>query len=410
MSAPSKKTKLLKLFLFLAFGTAFAAPDEDLLGKAQGYPVCKQARLGISEPHCLVGNLSHYDEVVPARVVKAASPRALKRSASAPQLSYLHNAAARNVESFLANNRNTGLLVMKGDTILVERYQYDRKAEDRFQSYSMAKTVVAMLVGVALSDKKISSIDDLAGKYVPELKGHPYGETRLRHLLTMSSGVQFREDYDGSDDVTLLARRTLGHEGPGGVDTVLPFTQRARPAGEKFVYASAESQVLALVVRNAVGKPLAEYLSEKIWRPMGAEADATWLVDAGGYELGYMGLNATLRDWGRLGALLANYGAVDGKQLIPAAWVKAMTTPDAPHLERGVVSKFNGYGYQTWLIGNTYKGFALFGVRGQSIFIDPETKLVIVHTAVHANYRDPARDEQFAFFFGALRSLKDKDL
>lgn len=404
----------MKFFVFLASlfsSLCFGAPDEALLGKAEGYPVCKQARFGITEQRCLVGNLSHYDEIVPARVVKAAAPRELKRLAGAPPpLYYLHNAASRNVEGFLANNRNTGLLVMKGDTILVERYQYDRKAEDRFQSYSMAKTVVALLIGIAIADGRIDSVDDLAQKYVPQLKGHPYGETKLRHLLTMSSGVQFREDYDGGDDVTLLARKTLGHEGPGGVDTVLPFTTRARPAGEKFVYASAESQVLGLVLRNAVGKPLAEYLSERIWRPMGAESDATWQVDAGGYELGYMGINATLRDWGRLGALLANDGAVDGRQLVPAAWVKAMTTPDAPHLRHGVASRFNGYGYQTWLIGNTHRGFALFGVRGQSIFIDPETKLVMVHTAVHATYLAAERAEQFSFFFGARRFLKDNDL
>ena len=106
---------------------------------------------------------------------------------------------------------------------------------------------------------------------------------------------------------------------------VATFTRRERPAGEKFSYSSGESQVLGLVLRAAVGKPLTEYLSEKIWQPMGAEADATWLIDAGGYETGYMGINATLRDWGRLGMLLANDGELDGKQIIPAAWVKAAT-------------------------------------------------------------------------------------
>lgn len=386
---------------------AWAAPDEELLGKSEGYPVCKQPWVGNSEQRCLVGNLSHYDEVVSARVVKAGTPVALKRAATEPRIRY----RGGDIDAFLAANRNTGLLVIKEGTVLAERYQYARKAEDRFQSFSMAKTVVAMLIGIAIAEGEIGSVDHLASQYVPELKGHAYGETKLRHLLTMSSGVRFTENYDGKDDVAILARKTLAGKGPGGVDAVLPFTERERPAGTRFYYASAETEVLSLVLRNAAGKPLADYLSEKIWQPMGAEADATWLVDAGGYELGYMGLNATLRDWGRLGMLLANGGALNGRQIVPAAWVKAMTTAEAPHLQRGTATRYNGYGYQTWLIGdmsgNTEHAFALFGVRGQAVFVDPDSKLVIVHTAVHADSRDlPARGAQFDLFFGALHSLK----
>jgi len=388
----------------LALSTAvLAAPDEDVLGKRDGYPVCKTR--GNIDQRCLVGNLSHFDELYPARVVKAGgTPRTFRHVQKEPSIRYRNG----NVDTFLAANRNTGLLILKRDTLLVERYQYDRRPEQRFQSYSMAKTVVAMLVGIAIAEGKISSVDDLAQQYVPELKGHPYGETKLKDLLTMSSGVAFTENYDGKDDVTTLARLTLMQQGPGGVNAVLPFANRERPAGTKFSYASAESEVLSLVLHNAVGKNLADYLSEKIWQPMGAEADATWIVDAGGHELGYMGLNATLRDWGRLGMLLANNGALDGKQIIPAAWVKEMTAVHGPHLQRGTATKFNGYGYQTWLIGE--HAFALFGVRGQSIFVDPDTKLVIVHTAVHSTFTGAERNDQFGLFFGTLQSLKDIEL
>ena len=134
---------------------------------------------------------------------------------------------------------------------------------------------------------------------------------------------------------------------------------------------------------------------------MGAEADATWLMDAGGYELGYAGLNATLRDWGRFGLLLANDGALNGRQIIPAEWVRAATTAEAAHLKVGVASKFNGYGYQTWLIHPEKRMFALLGVRGQALFVDPQTKTVIVHTAVHAEQRGTtSRYDQFSLFFG----------
>jgi len=142
---------------------------------------------------------------------------------------------------------------------------------------------------------------------------------------------------------------------------------------------------------------------------MGAEADATWLVDAGGYELGYMGINATLRDWARVGMLLANNGAVDGRQVVPAEWVKEMTAVHGPYLQRGTATKYNGYGYQTWLVGGSERAFALMGIRGQAVFVDPDTKLVVVHTAVY-NMAPDARSDQFALFFGALQSTKDLEL
>ena len=382
------------LLLAVLSGSVFSAPDEALLGKAEGYPVCKVGQVA-SDQKCLVGTLSHMDEVVPARKVAHGAPRELKRVDKAEML---------GADDYMAKNRNTGLLVIKDGVVLAERYNYDRKPTDRFQSYSMAKTVVAMLIGIAISDGKIKSVEDRAEQYVPELKGHPYGETSLRHLLEMSSGVAFSEDYNGKDDVTKLAIKTLFQNGPGGADSVKEFTNRERPAGTKFYYASSETEVLSLVLSAATGRNLSEYLSEKIWIPMGAEADAMWLIDGGGHELGFMGLNATLRDWGRLGMLLANYGELDGKQIIPAAWVKEASSVHAPHLEVGVATPYNGYGYQTWLIQKGTPKFALMGVRGQGVLIDPVTKFVVVHTAVHESARTDRRP-QFEFFFRNLRVL-----
>ena len=383
--------------IFLS-GPVLSAPDEDLLGKAENYPVCPLV-YGPTQQRCLVGTYSNFDQVVPARrVAKGSHTQPLKKSDRELDL---------RADAFMDNNRNTGLLVMKGDTILAERYQYDRKPEHRFTSMSMAKTVVSMLIGISLKDGVIKSIDDKAEIYVPGLKGHPYGETSLRHLLTMSSGVKFTERYDGTDDMTVLSAKTFFQKGPGGVDTVLSFTERARPAGERFVYASAETQVRGLVLRAATGKPIADYLSEKIWQPMGAEADATWLLDAGGHEIAYCCLNATLRDWGRFGLLLANDGAFDGKQIIPAAWIRAATTPDAPFQRVGRATRNNGYGYQTWLISSPQRRFALLGVRGQAVFVDPDLKLVVVHTAIHASARDDAaRGNQFRYLDSVLSKLE----
>ena len=374
--------KLVWFISGLVFITGvFAAPDEERLGKKQGYPVCPLAFTWQIGEHCLVGMYSHYDQVAPARkVAKGEQVRPLKRTAKAPDLK------AVRIDAFLATNRNTGLLVMQGDTILAERYQYERKPEHRFYSMSMAKTVVAMLIGIAVSEGRISSIEDRAEKYVPELKGQPYGETPIRNLLGMTSGVKFVEKYQGDDDIAVLGRRVLSNEGKGGADAVAPFRERVAPPGERFNYSSGDTFVLGLVLRGATGVPLADYLSEKIWRPMGAEADASWVVDQSGQELAFVGVSATLRDWGRLGLLLAEGGARDGVQIIPAEWLRAATAPGSP---------VPGYGYQIWLRGKDR--FALLGLRGQAVYVHPATKTVVVHTAVHSGPGGNRADQEAVF-------------
>ena len=278
----SEALVLLGSILFAA--GALAAPDEAALGKAEGYPVCPRS---LAPPtRCLVGLVSHYDEVFDARkVTRGEHTRPLKRAAPEAAINYTYQSRASGLDDYLSRHRTTGLLILKGDTIVAERYQYERTPEQRMASFSMAKTIVAMLVGIALSEGKIRSLDDRAQDYVTELKGTPYGETPLRHLLTMSSGVRFTETYSGSDDIATLSRLSTHRQSDGGAATVLPFRTRDRAPGEKFHYSSAETQVLGLVLRAATGKPLAEYLSDRIWQPMGAEADASWVIDKGGYEV-----------------------------------------------------------------------------------------------------------------------------
>ena len=403
------RTVVASLVGILLAGPAVAGPDEALLGKAEGYPVCRLDDANLGPDRCLVGLFSHFDEAYPARKVARGGPvHKLERATTEPAIDYeMPSGRHGDVDGFLVHRRTLALLVLHGGRILVERYQYDRTAGQRFHSQSMAKTVVAMLVGIALREGKIRSIDDLAQDYVPALASSPYGKTSLRHLLTMSSGVQYLETYEPGDDNAILTARTYKQQSAGGVDTLTPFATRPRevPAGTRFYYASSETVTLALALRAAVGVPLADYLSEKVWKPMGAEADATWLIDAGGYEVGFVGLNATLRDWGRLGLLLANGGAAQGRQIVPAAWVRAMTTPDAPHLRVGAATKYSGYGYQTWLIDAQAPYFALLGLRGQAVFVDPVTKVVVVVISADAA-RDPeSRTEQYRLFYGTIRAV-----
>ena len=218
----------------------------------------------------------------------------------------------------------------------------------------------------------------------------------------MSSGVRFSENYSGSDDVATLARLSVMGESEGGAATVMPFRTRDRAPGERFSYSSAETQVLGLVLRAATAKPLAEYLSVKIWPPMGAEADASWAIDRSGYEAAYFAVNATVRDYARLGMLLANDGALHGRSIIPAGWVRAATTPAARQFEPGHTNSLFGYGYQTWIVPGRERQFVLRGLRGQAVFVDPQTKLVMVHTAAR-DVGDPG--QECSLWFGVVKSL-----
>jgi len=378
---------LLLLVGILFCAAASAAPDEEALGKSEGYPVCLPS---IPIPtRCLVGLVSHYDEMLPARKIpRGSETRPLKRASPEPEIQYTFQSKAHGLDDYLSHYRTTALLILKGDTILAERYQYDRTPQERMTSYSMAKTIVGMLVGVALSEGAIKSLDDRAAQYVHQLMGTPYGDTPIRDLLTMSSGVHFTETYRGGDDLSKLVHLSLLGGSPGGWATVMPFTTRERAPGERFHYSSADAQVLGLVLRAATGKTLSDYLSEKIWQPMGAEADASWVVDKGGYETGYAGVNATVRDYARLGMLLADDGVLDGKRILPKGWVRAATTPSAAQFEPGHIENFAGaccapfgYGYQTWILPGKDRQFMMRGLRTQIIFVEPRARLVMVHTA-----------------------------
>jgi CubicO group peptidase (beta-lactamase class C family) len=358
-------------------------PDADEYGVDDGFRTGDRTTF-FSTPF-LVGSHSELDRIFESRLVRAGdTPSRLARAPSEPVVQYYFQGAAADLDLYLLRNPTTGLLVARDDTILVERYQYGRNDRHRFTSWSMAKTVTSMLVGIAIAEGRIRSVDDPAAAYVPGLVGTEYGRTSLRDLLQMSSGVRFVENYSGRDDVAQLARDTFLLRGPGGVEAVTRFNDRAVPAGTKFSYASVETQVLGLVLRNAVGRPVAEYLSEKIWRPIGAEADATWLVDQAGQEATYCCINAVLRDYARLGLLLAHDGNWRGRRIVPAAWIREATTvrPEQGHLKPGVATPFLGYGYQTWILPGDRRMFLLSGVRGQAILIDPASRLVLVHTAV----------------------------
>jgi CubicO group peptidase (beta-lactamase class C family) len=366
-------------FVVLA-SSAAAAPDEDLLGKASGYPAGTRGSWFFDES-VRVGSFSNLDRLLPHYTLnKAASPSPLPTAASEPKLEYRFENQNHTLDDFLSRQRITGLLVIKDGEILLERYQYDRKPTDRLVSHSMAKSIVSIAVGMALAEGKIASLDDPVAKYEPKLAGSAYGETSIRNVLRMSSGVAFNEVYDGKDD---LARFGNLRGTRGAIDALRAFGPREVEQGTRFHYASSETIILAVLLRAVTGTTLSAYLTERLWQPMGAEADATWIRARDGIEVAAGSFNAILRDYGRLGVLLANDGAVGARQVVPKDYLLEATDwhrqPEA-FAPRRATSYF-GYGYQFWLFPGEKRRFALLGVYGQSIFVDPELKLVMVITA-----------------------------
>ena len=370
-------------------------PNADEFGRKEGYPSCKGIAY-VDETRCRVGALSRYDTLFPARTITAPKQSIpLARAASEPVIRYGFAGLELTLDDYLNRQPVTGLLIAKDNTILVERYQYGRTDTDRLTSFSMAKSVVALLIGIALKEGAIRSVDDLAETYVPGLKDTEYGRTPIKALLLMASGVAFSEDYASrSSDINKLARLTL--EDPAdSLAAVKQFNTRRSPPGARFSYSSAETVVLGLVLAAATKRTVSDYAAEKLWQPLGAEADATWIIDATGQEVTFAYVNAVLRDWARLGLMLANRGNWQGKTVVPEDWLTASAANALP-----TGSPLAKYGYQIWYSADTRR-FSLRGLRGQYVLVDPDLKLVLVQTALSGG--QPEFVELFALW-NALRA------
>jgi len=379
-----------------------SGPDAEAYGAGRNYPLGTIADR--TRQDYMVATFSNFDRLLPAHAVfPPAAPSLLGRDCGRTAWHYDFDGERRTIDQYLARHPATGLLIARDSTILFERYQYGRRDTDRLLSNSMVKTMVAMLVGIAIKEGKIRSIEDLAQDYVPEMKGSAYGQTSLRALLTMSAGIEFSERYDGTDDAMKFSRDLRRSDLPSAAYLLRRYNTRIAPAETKFAYAGSQTETLGLVLMAATGKRLSDYLSEKIWKPMGAEDEASWTVDGHNQEQAYCCLAARLRDYARFGLLLAR----DGGGIIPEAWViEATTAPDGSFRSPRVATPFYGYGYQTWIMPAKRRMFAMLGTNGQAIFVDPVSKLVLVHTAVRLKpSKDPAARELTALWFALVREL-----
>ena len=271
----------------------------------------------------------------------------------AADIHYSYHGRQSSIAEYLSRNPITGLLIAKDDRILVEHYQYGRTDQDRLLSQSMVKSIVGMLIGIAVSEGAIKSVADAAESYVPGFKGTEYGKTPIRDLLHMSSGVAFGEERNGGSDLNRLWRDMVARPASKGtIASLIQFNHRIAPPGTRYSYASIEPDVLGMVLHSAVKQSLSDYLRERVWETIGAEASANWLLDAQDFEVAHFGFNAVLRDYARLGRLLACDGAWEDKQIIPAQWMADATTVKSTdaYLAPGNAMPVLGYGYLLWLL------------------------------------------------------------
>ena len=277
--------------------------------------------------------------------------------------------AAADVDAAMAHLRIAGLLVVQDGKIRLERYALGYGPSGRWTSFSVAKSFTSTLVGAAIRDGYIRSINDPVTRYVPDLAGGGYDGVTIRQLLTMTSGVKWNEDYtDPNSDVARMFSEAV----PAGRDPTVWYMRklpRESAPGTKWVYKTGETNLIGVLVERATRKSLADYLSEKVWKPWGMERDAFWMTNPAGSEVSGCCLSVSLHDYARMG-LFALSG---GKGVVPDGWFAHATTNQVPipKDEGGF-----GYGYQWWTMPGGR--FAALGIFGQSIMVDPAKKLVVV--------------------------------
>jgi CubicO group peptidase (beta-lactamase class C family) len=288
----------------------------------------------------------------------------------------------QDVDAYMKAQRNAGLIIIQDGKIRFEKYGLDYSKDGRWTSFSVAKSLTSTMVGAAVRDGYIKSLDDKVTVYMPDLKGSAYDDVSVRQLLTMTSGVKWNEDYtDPKSDVALFNL----HKAEPGVDVTVSYMRklpREAPAGSKWVYKTGETNLIGVLVSSATKKTLSAYLSEKVWKPFGMEQDGVWMLGSTGHEISGCCVSATLRDYARFGQFILGGGMAGGKPVLPDDWLASATTKQADIAQPG-----RGYGYQWWT--NDDGSFAAQGIFGQGIFIDPKRKLVIASNGNWPTATDP---------------------
>jgi len=305
------------------------------------------------------------------------------------------------LDDYLKTQNAAAVVILQDGKVRLERYAMDFDGKGRWTSFSVAKSFTSTLVGAAIQDGFIKSLEDKVSQYVTGLQGSAYDDVTVRQLLTMSSGVKWNEDYeDPNSDVSQFNKA----KPEPGLDAIVSYMRklpRAAKPGEKWNYNTGETNLVGVLVTSATKKPLSEYLEEKIWKPAGMEAKATWLLAKTGQEIAGCCIQAATRDFARMGLFVLANGVGHGKQIVPADWFAQATVK-----QKDIGIPGRGYGFQWWTYDDG--SVAARGIFGQGIFIDPRRKLVIASnsdwTRASKGPEPAAREE----FYRKVQALVDK--
>jgi len=333
----------------------------------------------------IVENFRSVKEIWPTRQLnKAAKPyRYAQGQRLSLPLTFSSDGTIFDTAAFLEDSWTTGLLVIQADEIRLENYYRGNTESKQNISWSMAKSFISALMGIAVSEGYIKSIEDPVEAYAPELIGSGYEGVSIKDVLQMSTGVGFNEDYgDFYSDINRWGRDfSLGNSQDAFAGTL----EREVEPGTLNHYVSINTHVLGMIVTRATGRTITDYMQEKLYEPLGMEYSGYWVIDGKGMEMALGGLSLTLRDFAKLSSLYLHNGDWNGEQVVPSSWVKDSITPDAPHL---LPSESFGYGYQWWITDGDSREFMAMGVYGQYMYINPETNTVIVKLSANPFYND----------------------
>lgn len=301
------------------------------------------------------------------------------------------------VEKFIEDTKTSALLVIKDDVIKYEKYYLGGDENTLFSSNSMGKSFVSALMGIAVSEGYVKSIDDPIGKYIPEFKGTEMENIPIKACLQMASGIRFDEDADmsGFSMKTLIGIPAMKVISKYGMQED-PYTYRR--------YLSINTEILGQVIKNATGRGLAEYMEEKLWSKLGADHDAYWTL-SNDTELAMGGLSVSLRDYARFARLYLNDGNWEGEQILTEKWVKDSLDVSAEYSRPGANNDpYNeiGYGYQWWVPEGTQNEFMAIGVYGQWIYVNPSKQVIIVKTSADPNFTSKNYEPKHVEFFRAI--------
>lgn len=339
-------------------------------------------------------------------VARGGAVWSLPRADHPLDFSYSWQGQSRAANVFPERTYTNALLVMKNGRIVTEIYRNNSNEHSRFIGWSMTKSITSVLIGCALAQGRIDSLDTPISNYLPELKGGGYDGVSIRHVMQMRSGVDYEERYDfgnpgraASNHISSLVRNVTRFV---DVARTLP---RIHPPGTFFQYKTIDTAVLGWLVERVTGGSVAAYTAQCLWEPLGAEADGFYIMDGEpgvGREFSGAGFNATLRDYARVGQMVLDGGVANGRRIVSADWIRQSTQPTAAEdTQRG------GYGLQWWTMGGS-DAFAAIGLQGQYIYIDPATRTVVVKLSYFPPGDNSASEQETLAFMAAASAWQPK--